>query len=372
MSAPVVLIPAYQPPDALADLVRELRRRSPGSPVVVVDDGSGVGVGGRYAVVLERVCRLGAEVVRHRVNRGKGQALKTGLAHVAAHHPGRAVVCADADGQHLAHDILAVGAAVAAGSGSREIVLGVRSFDGSQVPWRSRVGNVLARRALGRATRLDLVDTQTGLRAYPAGLIPWLLQVRGSRFEWEQRVLLEAAAADTTVRQLPIATVYLPGNTSSHFRPVRDSLRVMLPMVIFALSSAAAALLDVALLLVLHALTGQLLLSIVGARLASASVNFVTNRHVVFRGNRRVVPAALGYVVLAGLLLALNAALMHLFVLGWGWSLLAAKVVVEAVLWGASYQAQRRWVFGRREASPAQTSSASSSLTLASSRSARA
>ncbi len=77
------------------------------------------------------------------------------------------------------------------------VVLGSRLFV-DEVPWRSTVGNVASRLLLRAVTGLRLVDTQTGLRAYPAGLLPWLAQVPGDRFEYELEVLLRGAPGGAT------------------------------------------------------------------------------------------------------------------------------------------------------------------------------
>ncbi|SDN86937.1 Glycosyltransferase involved in cell wall bisynthesis [Klenkia soli] len=335
----VVLVPAYRPDGRLPALLAALRRLDPRLDLLVVDDGS-------PGPVLEECRALGATVLHHGVNRGKGAALRTGFAHVALVSPGSAVVTADADGQHLPEDVVRVAAAVGAG-----VVLGVRSFGGDDVPLRSRVGNrvsaVLVRAATGRA----LVDTQTGLRGFAPDLLPWLLTVTGDRFEYELRVLLEAARRGTPIEQLPIATVYLEGNASSHFSPVRDSLRVYRPLALFLLSSLSAFVVDLGALLVLGALTGSLWVSVVGARLLSGTVNYQVNRRVVFsaRGGRRTV---LGYAALAGSLLAANLALIS--ALTWlGASLLAAKLTTEVLLVGISFTVQRCAVFRRRRAARA-------------------
>ena len=99
----------------------------------------------------------------------------------------------------------------------------------------------------------------------------------------ELELLLRARDAGHAIVEVPISTVYLDGNSSSHFRPVRDSARVYAPLVRFAASSGLAAAIDYVLLFVLHALTGSLALSVVGARVTSASVNYATNRRLVFR-----------------------------------------------------------------------------------------
>jgi putative flippase GtrA len=339
----IVLIPAYEPDARLVSLVEALRSADPALHVLVVDDGSGPA----SRPVFDAVRGLGCTVLVHPVNRGKGAALRTGLAYAVSSWPGEEVVTADSDGQHSVVDVLRVADEVRRTSAT---VLGVRGFDGA-VPARSRLGNTASRVLFRLATGTALADTQTGLRGYPAELLPWLLTVPGDRFEYELRVLLQAARRGLPVHQLPIATIYLEGNASSHFRPLVDSARVYAPLLAFLLSSLAAFAVDTAALLVLHALTGALLLSVVGARVLSASVNFGVNRRFVFpcgRRDRRT--AALRYAALAGGLLAANYVLLTALV-ALGLPLLAAKVSTEVLLVGASYLVQRSLVFavGRRE-----------------------
>ena len=95
-------------------------------------------------------------------------------------------------------------------------------------------------------------------------------------------MLLAAPEAGYTIEQIPIETVYLDGNNSTHFRPIRDSARVYAPLVKFSLSSLASFAIDFVLLLAMMAISDHLALSIVVARLISATVNFMTNRHLVF------------------------------------------------------------------------------------------
>jgi putative flippase GtrA len=154
------------------------------------------------------------------------------------------------------------------------------------------------------------------------------------------------------IDQVDIATVYLAGNASSHFRPVLDSGRVYVPLLTFLLSSFAAFLLDTAALVVLHALWGGLLPPVVGARLLSSAVNFAVNRRVVFAAHGRGRVAAVRYAVLAVVLLTTNVLLLTgLTTLGVG--LLPAKLLTEALLVTASYLAQRSFAFARPRHAPA-------------------
>ena len=349
----VTLIPAYHPDDRLVRLVEALRAAGTG-PVVVVDDGSGPA----YRSVFEQAGAAGAELVAHPHNRGKGAALRTGFTHVLGAHPGADVVCADCDGQHTPADVARVAAALAAdrqavgradGRGAgHAVVLGARAFSG-KVPPRSRFGNMMTRFAFFAAARQHLQDTQTGLRGYHADQLAWLCTIPGDRFEYELNILLEAARTGVPMREVPIATVYLDGNASSHFRSIRDSARVYAPLVRFSASSLAAFGVDFTLVVLLEALTDDLALSVVVARLASATINFLANRGLVFGSKRSPASSAVRYAALAIAVVAANYALLALLTRQIGVPLVGAKVLVEAVLFAVSYQLQKRVVFGGRQ-----------------------
>ncbi|ACZ23161.1 glycosyl transferase [Sanguibacter keddieii DSM 10542] len=338
----IVLVPAYEPSRTLVELVGSLATH-PGVRVVVVDDGSGPA----YASVFDATRAAGATVLTHPANRGKGAALRTGFAHVVAAHPGDDVVCADCDGQHSVVDVLRVADRVRTSQAS--MVLGSRLFVGD-VPLRSRLGNSVTRTLFRLATGLRVHDTQTGLRGYPASSLPWLLSVGGDRYEYELDLLLQASASGRTVEEVEIATIYLDDNAASHFRPVVDSLRIYAPLLRFCLASLAAFVVDTVALLVLHAVTGSLLGSVVGARALSSAVNFTTNRRLVFTSGRDkpVAAAAVQYYAVVALLLAGNYALL-LALTSAGVALLPAKVLTELTLFVLGYELQRRVVFARPE-----------------------
>lgn len=370
----VILIPSYEPGAQLVRLVDSLVALRPEAPVVVVDDGSGP----EYARIFAHVVLAGATVLHHETNRGKGAALKTGLAHIADRHPDGHIVTADADGQHTPTDILRVADELRsdADSDTALLVLGVRDLQGD-VPVRSRFGNAVARGLFRVAAGWRASDTQTGLRGIPASMREWARAVPGERFEYEIEMLLRLRRSGLHAREVRIETVYLEQNASSHFRPIADSLQVMLPLLTFAGSSLMAFLADIVVLLLLATVlpTGSMSLvaAIVIARILSASLNFAVNRRLVFRrggepGKRR---QALRYATLAALLLASNIMWMQALT-SFGVPLILAKILTEAVLFLLSYQIQRQFVFedisapkerlSKREGAPTQMGAATPHL----------
>lgn len=223
----VIVVPAYEPSDALRGLVRTLAADFP--RIVVVDDGSRTA----DAVFADVARTAGVTLLRHDVNKGKGAALKTAFAHVLAQRPdASAVVTVDADGQHVPDDIRRVAAETA--RRPDRLTLGVRTFAGD-IPFRSRFGNAWTRIEFRLLTGVAVQDTQTGLRGIPVAWLPDMLAIAGDRYEYESRMLVYGARAARKPAQIPISTVYLDGNAASHFRPLADTLRTQGALIAAAL-----------------------------------------------------------------------------------------------------------------------------------------
>lgn len=338
-----LIIPAYKPGREMLELLEQFRGNGDFCPVVV-DDGSGAEFSGIFADVPDF-----AVLLRHEVNRGKGAALKTAIAHVLAHMPDcDLALTADADGQHRCEDILRVNAAAQARPGA--LVLGSRRFEGA-VPLRSRLGNGITRQVFAVASGKKVYDTQTGLRAFGRAAMERFLKVPGDRYEYEINMLLDAAQSGMDIYEETIETVYLNDNASSHFNPFRDSLKIYLCIFKFCVSSLLAAVLDYALVLLISGLTrgmgaeASLAISVVGARLMSASVNFCVNRRMVFRGNETLGKAIAKYALLALGVLAANYLLMRLLTILLHWPIAIAKLVVEVLLFAVSFMVQGRFVY---------------------------
>lgn len=210
----IALIPAYKPTPFLLDLLHDLKQN--GFTIVLVDDGSGV----KYEHLFFESSRY-AEVLYHTKNAGKGCALKTGLSYIADHFGADSVVVTvDADGQHRVKDTLAI--CDIAHLHPATLVLGSRRLK-ENVPLRSKLGNAVTRFVYSISTGLHVYDTQTGLRAFQASLIPNLLNIPGSRYEYEMNVLLCFAREKIQILEHEIETIYIGNNEQSHFDTVKDS-----------------------------------------------------------------------------------------------------------------------------------------------------
>jgi glycosyltransferase involved in cell wall biosynthesis len=347
---PIVIIPAYRPSQALPRLVSQLTAK--GTRVLVVDDGSGP-----ESVEVFDALRVNALVtcVRHAVNLGKGAALRTGINYALAYFgeaPG--LVTADADGQHLAEDILAVSDELVLYPD--HLILGARSFEG-EIPFRSRVGNVLTRGLVRAIVGLRMRDTQTGLRGIPTTLARELLHLTAQRYEFELDMLILSKHLGIAVREVSIATVYEDGNPSSHFQPLRDSMKIGFVLFRFALLSALTSLLDNVVFAAAFRLGAGVIAAQALARGTAMFLNYFTARKAVFISrdeHTRALPRYLLLVVGNGFAsYVLLTFLHHKF----GAGVVISKIAAELALFAVSFALQRDFVFTRngRKYKPAAT-----------------
>lgn len=341
-----IVIPAYNPDRKLMELTERLARY-PQFQIIVVDDGSNL----QAQTVFQMVSRF-ATVLVHKENRGKGRALKTALEYISqVKEEGSVVITADADGQHRVEDILKI--YHAACENQEMLVLGVRKFTGN-VPARSRLGNRMTAAVFRLMTGRKVSDTQTGLRGFSTSLIPQFLEVKGERYEYEMNVLMEAAKRKIGFAEVPIETVYIDGNQSSHFRVVSDSVKIYWNILKFLSSSFLCFCVDYAGFTVIGKCLEQVgipvtLAVIVGnvsARIISSALNFYLNRTYVFHHQGNVWKAAAQYYTLAIGNLVANTLLLAMAVSRGGWNPMAAKLVIECMIFVVNYMIQNSMIFG--------------------------
>lgn len=339
MQETTVVIPAYEPDAKLKALVQALIGKI---PVLVVDDGSG----GTYTDIFRSVEEMGAVVLHHAQNRGKGAALKTAFEYLHKSRANSHAVTADADGQHSVEDILAIASALEQDTDSA--LLGVR--DVSQMPSRSRFGNTITRSVFRLLTGLNISDTQTGLRGIPANMIGRMLAVAGERYEYEMNMLLAFKKWGISFTELPIQTIYLDGNRSSHFHSIRDGLRVFAQLFRYTLISLSCTLLDYGIYCLLVNMFHPSW-SYAMARVFSACLNYQMNRRMVFQAEPSA-KSALAYTLLAGFSMtagALGTGLLSSLAI----NSVFAKLILDALLFAANYLAQKKIVFKYATAYPA-------------------
>lgn len=342
-----IIIPAFDPDERLLLLLEELTISLHNIKIIVVNDGSK-----EETKEIFRKAEYYSIVLTHSKNYGKGRAIKTALTYIQLNESeDTIVVIADADGQHTVGDINKVGEA--AGEDCT-LVLGSRSFMGN-VPTRSQFGNTLTRGIFRLATKVSVKDTQTGLRSFTYSMILYLKSIEGERYEYEMNVLLQCARDGITLKEVPIETIYLEENQSSHFRVIKDSYRIYKEIIRFSCSSLLSFLIDYGMFTIWNWVFDALsvhhvvALSNLCARCISSVCNYSMNKKYVFKDIGRVHSSAIKYFSLVITILGMNTLLLMLLVHTIVPNPYVAKIMVEIIMFLVSYYVQKHFVFHKKE-----------------------
>ncbi|MGK2857523.1 MAG: glycosyltransferase family 2 protein [Thermoanaerobaculia bacterium] len=209
----LVVIPALDAGTSVAGVVKASLVHLP--EVVVVNDGS-------RDATAKAAAEAGATVLHHARNLGKGAALKTGF-QFSLEHGFDAVVTVDADGQHLPSEIPRFLRAFR--ETEADLVIGDRShLFGGMLP-RRRNANMFSAWAISQCAGTRVGDSQSGFRLYSASLLREVT-IRANGFAAESEIIVRAGRLNRKVISIPIDLGFVNGISTSHYRPLLDTLRI--------------------------------------------------------------------------------------------------------------------------------------------------
>jgi len=217
----IVALPAYNEEDCLPPLLRSFRRLFRQLPaevdpiVIVVNDGSKDGT----AAVTRRIGKkMPVRLVDHVVNRGLGEAIKTGLraALEEARSDEDVIICMDADDTHPPRYVVPMLKRIEKGA---DMVIASRYRPGSRqvgVPFHRQWMSFGARFLFWLFLRLPGVrDYTCGFRAYRVGLIRQAFEVYGddlitrNGFACTDQLLVNIACmGDVRIEEIPFVLRY--------------------------------------------------------------------------------------------------------------------------------------------------------------------
>ena len=206
------ILPALNAARFLTEVIGEVSLLQPGCRILVVDDGSTDGT-------ADTARSAGAEVIVHEVNRGKGEALKTGY-RWAQDQQLDWVFTMDSDGQHLPNEMQDF--IDAADRDGFDVVVGTRMARTENMPWLRKKTNQFTSWIISRLAGQDIPDSQNGYRLYRAACFAGL-RLRTSRYDSESEILVRMARRGYRIGSVPVTTVY--GDETSSINPFIDTGR---------------------------------------------------------------------------------------------------------------------------------------------------
>lgn len=344
-----VIIPSLNPDEKLVQVVDGLIEKG-FEDILLVNDGSDA----EHMKPFEIVGKYEqCHIVSHDVNKGKGRALKTAFEYCINNRKDiDGVITVDGDNQHSADDIYACSKKMV--ELKNHIILGVRDFTGDNVPPKSKFGNNMTKFVFRVFCGLKISDTQTGLRAIPFEYLKLMTDIKGERFEYETNMLLEMKQNQIPYTEVGINTIYIEENASTHFHPIKDSIKIYGVILKFLMSSLLASVIDIAMFAILSVIFDELdpvmkiFIATVGARIISSMVNYTFNRKAVFKSSTSVKKSMPRYYILCVIQMMVSYGLVwgvtELLSMGNALTVLA-KVIIDTCLFVVSFKIQRVWVF---------------------------
>lgn len=191
-----ILLPAYNEEKNIKQVIKEAKKYVPNSKIVVVDDGS-------TDKTYELAKKTGAKILRHEVNKGKGEALKTGFDFFLKSNVDFVVV-ADADRQYLVKE--APRLIIPLQQGEADFVTGYRNWRG--VPFRHKLGNFVWRRFFNLLFGTNFKDTNCGFISLSKKTIRKTKRALHGGYIVENTLFVEALKNKLKIKQVPVSVVY--------------------------------------------------------------------------------------------------------------------------------------------------------------------
>jgi polyprenyl-phospho-N-acetylgalactosaminyl synthase len=193
----LVVIPAFNEAPVIGEVIKDLKSQNSAWDVLVVDDGS------RDETYL-RANAAGAIVLRHKINRGQGAAVKTGI-EFALNRGYQTVVFFDADGQMSAAE---VGGFLDKIAESYDVVLGSRNLGQAiAMPVSRRLIKKLALWFSNLTTGLKLTDTHNGFQAWRIEALRQI-NLTQDRYAYASQLLSEISRLNLKYCEIPVTIKY--------------------------------------------------------------------------------------------------------------------------------------------------------------------
>lgn len=196
-----IVIPSYNEAQRLEKVVKEIRKYYKSVPIVIVDDGSSDSTTQNLRSARKTYSNLA--ILRHKVNLGKGSAMKTG-AIFAFKQGSEAVIFMDADGQHSPDDITKFKDKLK--EGKYDVILGVRE-KAKDIPFIRSFGNKLGIIIIYLFFGIRVSDLLCGYRAITKMAFK-KLNLESSGYGIETEMVAKIAVNKLKYTQVVVKTIY--------------------------------------------------------------------------------------------------------------------------------------------------------------------
>ncbi|HLC56654.1 MAG TPA: glycosyltransferase family 2 protein [Candidatus Nanoarchaeia archaeon] len=203
----IALICAYNEEKHIKEIIEKTLKHVP--DVLIVNDGS-------IDNTVNEVKKTKAKIVNHEINKGKGEALKTGF-NYCLKNGYENIITLDGDGQHDPNEIPLLLNKMNEGY---DIVIGTRKRN--KMPIIRKISNTISSNLVSKRANIEIKDSQSGFRVINSEILK-NLNLEASNFDLESEILIKAAKKGYKIGNENITTIYADERSKMH--PIKDTLR---------------------------------------------------------------------------------------------------------------------------------------------------
>ena len=212
-----ILVPAYNEEEFIKKVIKNCFKY--GLDIIIVDDGS---TDGTLKAVKSIAIPENFKIIplRHLINKGKGQSLKTGFEYVIRNNYS-GVITIDADGQHDTNEIKNFLKSLE--EEKPDLIIGDRMGNTKNMPFIRLATNVITSWIISRIAGKKVSDVQSGFR-YISVEVLRNVKLETGNFDTEPELIIKSSWSGYCIKNIPISTIYHKNFTSS-VNPITDTIK---------------------------------------------------------------------------------------------------------------------------------------------------
>lgn len=217
----MIFIPVCNPNNELLKLLISLTKnyQIKVSDIIIIDDYSDEK---KTYSLFKNINKLGCIIIHNNLQKGKGASIKFSI-NYAIQNKIRSMIFADGDGQHTPKDIFNIYRL--SRENKNNFIIGERNFENA--PFLNKFSNIFSSYVFNNITKLNLYDTQCGLRCINYKHYNILLKIKENKFDFELVSLFQLFKNHSTFQKIKIDTVYFEFKYTSHFNKLFDTLSIL-------------------------------------------------------------------------------------------------------------------------------------------------
>ncbi len=324
MNLKIVLVDAFEPDAYFVEFLTKLK--SEGFEVLVVNDGSSV----VFDKTFEEASKF-VKVLSHEFNRGIGAVIKTGLFYIQNNCKGNyVVVTLNYNKKYEIEDIKKV--CEESLSNPNSLVLGSKRRN--KTISFTNLSKEATRFLYQKKTGVDVYDTNAGLFAFSNSLVDFLLNVKGSRMDYEMNLLLKCADQKIAIQEVALTQAE---NVDILEKKKREVITPEKEIFKFAMLSPFGLGIDFVLFLVLFLFSKQAMLSLVFAKIVSSIIDYSRDKNQVYKVEPDVSKVAKLYFLFVFLIVLVDCLLFGFLSTFFGIPVVFAKIIGEIAVYAVCF-----------------------------------